>query len=62
MLQVKNKDGETYLIMSSQAYRSLTVAQIAQIQQHTSILHSDIETIERYGGGSARCMIAEVFS
>lgn len=61
MLQVKNKLGNTYLVMSSQAYRSLTDTQIIQIQQYTSILHSDITTIETYGGGSARCMIAEVF-
>jgi len=61
MLQVKNKQGDTYLVMSSQAYHSLTDAQIIQIQQYTSVLHSDITTIETYGGGSARCMLAEVF-
>ena len=61
MLQLKNKTGDTYLVMSSQAYHSLSDAQITQIQQYTSILHSDITTIETYGGGSARCMLAEVF-
>jgi len=61
MLQVKNEQGDTYLIMSSQAYHSLTDTQIIQIEQHTSILHSDLNTIETYGGGSARCMMAEVF-
>jgi len=61
MLQVKNKQGATFLVMSSRAYHSLTAAQIQQIEAHTQILHSDLTTIETYGGGSARCMMAEVF-
>jgi len=61
MLQVKNEKGDTFLVMSSQAYHSLTDTQIRQIEAHTQILHSDLRTIETYGGGSARCMIAEVF-
>ncbi len=47
--------------MSSRAYESLTTEQIAQIEKHTQILHSDLTVIETYGGGSARCMMAEVF-
>jgi len=61
MLQVKNKAGQHYLVMSSRAYASLTQEQIIQIKQHTQILHSDLTVIETYGGGSARCMMAEVF-
>lgn len=61
MLQVRNLQGQTILVMSSQAYRALTPAQIAQLAQHTRLLHAPIETIETYGGGSARCMMAEVF-
>ncbi len=61
MLQVRNASGETFLVMSEQAYRSLREDQIQQIQKHTNILHSPIDTIEKYGGGSARCMMAEVF-
>jgi hypothetical protein len=61
MLQVKNESGNTFLVMSSQAFQSLTPAQIEQIERHTSILHSDLTIIETYGGGSARCMMAEVF-
>lgn len=61
MLQVENADGKTFLVMSEQAYQSLTEAQIAQIERHTNILYSPIPTIETYGGGSARCMMAEVF-
>jgi hypothetical protein len=61
MLQVSNTDGETFLVMSEQAFMSLTDAQIQQIQEHTEILYAPIYTIEKYGGGSARCMMAEVF-
>jgi len=61
MLQVRNVEGDTYLIMSTQAYESLHQNQIERIQQKTKILHSSIETIETFGGGSARCMMAEVF-
>lgn len=61
MLQVQNEDGKTFLIMSEQAYQSLNPEQIALIEQFTSILYSPLYTIEKYGGGSARCMIAEIF-
>ncbi len=61
MLQVRNLNGQTYLVMSSQAFSVLTPAQISLIEQDTKILHSDITTIETYGGGSARCMMAEIF-
>jgi hypothetical protein len=61
MLQVRNDKGETVLVMSQTAYQSLTDDQVATIQKHTKILYSDISTIETYGGGSARCMMAEVF-
>jgi len=61
MLQVKNKSGERYLVMSSQAYNALAAEQIAQIEKHSKILHSDITTIEQLGGGGVRCMMAEVF-
>lgn len=61
MLQVQNKQGQSYLVMSSQAFHSLTADQVARIQLYNPILHSDIRTIETNGGGSARCMMAEVF-
>jgi len=61
MLQVVNANGDTFLVMSEQAYESLSAAQIEQIKQHTTPLHSPLYTIERYGGGSARCMMAEIF-
>jgi hypothetical protein len=61
MLEVKGADGKRYLVMSSSAYQALTKKQIAQIEQHVTILHSSLDTIEACGGGSARCMMAEVF-
>lgn len=61
MLQVQNTRGDRFLVMSSQAYNSLTAEQIKRIEHYNPILHSDITTIETNGGGSARCMMAEVF-
>ena len=61
MLQIRNDFGETFLVMSKQAFESLNRTQIDHIQRHTQILSADIKTIETYGGGSARCMIAEIF-
>ena len=60
MLQVHNDKGEKLLVMSSQAYRSLTPAQITQLESFNRILHSPLTTIETNGGGSARCMLAEI--
>ncbi|MEO6758975.1 MAG: arginine deiminase-related protein [Saprospiraceae bacterium] len=61
MLQVRNREGQTILVMSTTAYSALTPKQIKTLQQHTKLLHAPIPTIETYGGGSARCMMAEVF-
>ncbi|MFN0173677.1 MAG: citrulline utilization hydrolase CtlX [Saprospiraceae bacterium] len=61
MLQVRDIEGQTILVMSSQAYRALLPAQIKKLEGHTQLLHAPIDTIETYGGGSARCMMAEVF-
>tara|TARA_R110002051_G_scaffold106098_2_gene179198 strand:- start:84 stop:1016 length:933 start_codon:yes stop_codon:yes gene_type:complete len=61
MLQVQGMGGQTYLVMSTTAYNSLTSEQIKAIEIHCPIIHSSLETIETCGGGSARCMMAEVF-
>ncbi|QHI36482.1 hypothetical protein IMCC3317_18450 [Kordia antarctica] len=61
MLQVKGTNDELFLIMSAAAYKSLTESQIKAIEKHCKILSSSLETIETCGGGSARCMMAEVF-
>jgi hypothetical protein len=61
MLQVKGKTNELFLIMSQAAYDSLSDSQIKTINNHTKIVSSSLDTIEACGGGSARCMMAEVF-
>ncbi|HPF11375.1 MAG TPA: arginine deiminase-related protein [Flavobacteriaceae bacterium] len=61
MLQVSGSNNQRYTVMSSAAYQSLTAQQIAQIEKFGPIIHSNLETIETCGGGSARCMMAEVF-
>jgi hypothetical protein len=61
MLQVHGKDDERFLIMSQSAFDSLTNSQKAQINNHCKIISSSLATIEACGGGSARCMMAEVF-
>ncbi|WP_298555354.1 citrulline utilization hydrolase CtlX [uncultured Algibacter sp.] len=61
MLQVKGKNDERYIIMSQAAYDILTDSQINSLEKHTKIVSSSLDTIETCGGGSARCMMAEVF-
>ena len=61
MLQVKNDQGKKFLVMSTQAYNSLDAKQVETLESFNAIIHSDISTIEANGGGSARCMMAEVF-
>lgn len=61
MLQIEGENGKKYLVMSEAAYMSLTPFQIKKIESHCAILYSNLETIETCGGGSARCMMAEVF-
>lgn len=61
MLQVHNQQGEKLLVMSSQAYGALTPEQVRQLESYNRIVHAPLDTIETNGGGSARCMMAEVF-
>lgn len=61
MLQVLGSNDEKYLVMSTAAYDCLNKQQISRIEKHCAILHSSLATIEACGGGSARCMMAEVF-
>ncbi len=61
MLQVHNKEGKKFLVMSSQAHQSLTAGQVKELESFNPIIHSGLTTIETNGGGSARCMMAEVF-
>ena len=57
----KNKYDKKYLVMSQAAHNSLNPQQLSSIKNHCEIISSSLETIETCGGGSARCMIAEVF-
>lgn len=61
MLQVQNKSGEKFLVMSQSAYKSLNRDQVSAIEKYCEIIYSDLEVIETNGGGSARCMLAEIF-
>ncbi|WP_116524041.1 citrulline utilization hydrolase CtlX [Seonamhaeicola aphaedonensis] len=61
MLQVRGKNNQLYVIMSQAAYDSLTLNQVNQIEKHCPIISSSLDIIEACGGGSARCMMAEVF-
>jgi len=59
MLQVMGD--KPYLVMSNSAYSSLTEEQKIAIEKHCPILYTSLDTIEACGGGSARCMMAEIF-
>lgn len=61
MLEVKNQKGEKFTVMSDAAYQSLSEAQKTAIAKYTKIIVPKIPTIEKIGGGSARCMMAEIF-
>jgi len=61
-LEAKNDKDEYFLIMSSRAFNALTKDQkITLSKYYKNIIHSDLTTIEKYGGGSARCMLNELF-
>ncbi|WP_417885952.1 citrulline utilization hydrolase CtlX [Zunongwangia sp.] len=61
MLQLKGYNDKKFLVMSERAHQSLTPAQIAKIEKYSEILSTNLNVIETCGGGSARCMLAEVF-
>jgi len=61
MLELKGTDDRPFLVMSLSAFQSLTKKQIAQLEEHVTIVSSNLDTIEACGGGSARCMMAEIF-
>ncbi|MCH6200844.1 arginine deiminase-related protein [Aquiflexum sp. LQ15W] len=61
MLEIQNKKGEKFTVMSDSAFQSLGEVQINTIKRYTEIVVPKIPTIEKIGGGSVRCMIAEIF-
>ena len=60
MLQIENNQGEKLLVMSTQAFQSLSVEQVQKLSGYNRIIHAPLNTIEVNGGGSARCMMAEI--
>ena len=61
-IEAQNEDEELFLIISSTAYKALNQTQLDKLlSSYKDIIHSDIPTIEKYGGGSARCMLTELF-
>lgn len=61
MLLLQNDSGEKILVMSKRAFESLNNKQIRTLESHAEIASFDIDIIEQCGGGSVRCMIAEIF-
>ena len=61
MLELRGNGGQYFTVMSQQALNALRPEQRSAIEAHTPIIASSLDTIERFGGGSARCMMAEVF-
>jgi len=62
ILEVRSIDGKKLMLMSTRAHENFTDAQRRKLLKHVdAIVHSDISTIETIGGGSVRCMIAELF-
>jgi hypothetical protein len=60
-LLLQNQKGDSFLIMSDNAFEHFMDEQIKAINNYCRIIHSDLSTIEKYGGGGARCMLAELF-
>lgn len=60
MLMVRNKNQDKFLVMSTQAYESLTKKQRDILSDYARIAHTDLSVIETNGGGSARCMMTEI--
>ena len=61
MIELTNNEGERLMVMSRSAEQCLTDAQRSYILSKGQIIAPDLHTIETIGGGSARCMIAEIF-
>lgn len=61
VLELRNQDEENLLVMSTKAFNSFTKNQKKIINRFCKIVHSPLDTIENFGGGGARCMLAEIF-
>jgi len=60
MFQVFSRENEPFLVMSSRAYKALTPAQRRTLRAFNKFITPSLDTIETHGGGSARCMVAEI--
>ena len=60
-LGLQNKRDENFLVMSDEALRHFTEEQLASIKRYSSVINVDLTAVEKYGGGGARCMLAELF-
>ena len=61
MIQLQSRYGYSLCVMSDSAHNSLTEDQISTLEKYSRVVHGPVDTIEKFGGGSARCMIAENF-
>lgn len=61
ILQLKTNSAQSIIVMSETAYKGFTIEQLNKLKTFGEIIRVNIETIEKVGGGSARCMMAEVF-
>lgn len=61
VLELASKDGEPLIVLSARARAALAPGQLAVLERHGRLVSVELDTIERHGGGSARCMIAELF-
>lgn len=62
IIEVKNRRGDRFILMSNRAFLSLEESQRTTIEKYATILHPKLDVIESHGGGSARCMVAEIFN
>jgi hypothetical protein len=62
MLEVLTKSGEPVVLLSEKAFQSLLSGQIDAISKHADLIPLSIPTIEKYGGGSVRCMVAGIYN
>lgn len=61
MMELRNASGESLLVMSQSAFESLEEHQVKQLQRYSRLVYSPVATIEKYGGGSVRCMLAGIY-
>lgn len=60
VLELENDRGEKLVVMSDRAFHAFSDEQRAALSAHAELVHADLTTIETHGGGSARCMLAEL--